>query len=152
MRALDWPMVLGVLFLLAASVAWAGDIVRTPRLTSEHVVDCSTIESIVAGVIKPEMTPRQKAEAVYEFVRQYRWHWTPAREGDRRDDYEYGVVSDPVKLLNVYGYGYCFQTGPLLEALYQAVGLEARVFGISGHTICEVYYEIAYHYYDSDQH
>ena len=140
------------LTLLWAQSALAGDVVRTPRVVSERVVDCSSIESMIAGIIKPDMTPRQKAEAVYEFVRQYRWHWCPAREGDRRDDYEYGLVYDPVKLLNVYGYGYCFQTAPMLESLYQAAGLEARGCGIGGHSIAEVYYDGQYHFYDSDQH
>ncbi len=110
------------------------------------------VESIIAAIIRPGMTQRQKAEAVYEFVRNYRYHWAPAREGEQRGDFEYGVVYDPVKLLNVYGYGYCFQTAPLLETLYQAAGLEARGCGIGGHAICEVYYDGAYHYYDADQH
>lgn len=139
-----------VLLVLVCS-AHGGDVVRTARLTSDGVVDCSSVESIVAGIIKPAMTPRQKAEAVYDFVCRYRYHWSATREGPQRDHFEYGVVYDPVKLLNVYGYGLCFQTAAVLEALYQAAGLEARKCGIGGHAICEVYYDGKYHYYDADQ-
>jgi hypothetical protein len=139
------------LVLLLSHRAMAGDVVRTPRLVSERTVDCHSIDSIIGGIIRPGMTPRQRAEAVYEFVRAYRWHWAPAVEGDDRKNFEYGMVNDPVKLLNVYGYGYCFQCAPLLESLYQAAGLEARVCGIGGHVICEVFYDGAFHFYDADQ-
>ena len=139
--------------MLTVQSARAGDVVRTPRLVSEHVVDCTSVETIIAGIIKPDMTPRQKAEAVYEFVRQYRWHWGPSHEGpeSRRGDFEYGIIYDPVNLIAVYGYGYCFQTAGVLESLYRAAGLEARRVGLTGHTTCEVFYDGAYHFYDSDQ-
>jgi hypothetical protein len=40
---------------------------------------------------------------------------------------------------------------PVLEAVWKAGGLEdAHVWFLTGHTVAEVYYDGAYHYYDSD--
>src|SRR5260370_839877 len=62
-----------------------------------------------------------------------------------------GEVLDPVKLLNSYGFGLCYPIAPLLEAVYKAGGFEdARVWFLTGHTVAEVFYDGAYHYFDSD--
>jgi hypothetical protein len=62
-----------------------------------------------------------------------------------------GEVLDPVKLLNSYGFGLCYAIAPLLEAVWEAAGFEdARVWFLTGHTVTEVFYDGAYHHYDSD--
>ena len=62
-----------------------------------------------------------------------------------------GEVLDPLKLLNSYGFGLCYQIAPLLEAVFEAGGFpDARVWFLTGHTVTEVFYEGAYHHYDSD--
>lgn len=126
--------------------------VRSPRLLLEGSPDTYDIDSIIASIIKPAMTSEAKALAVYDFMRAYVYHWGTAREYPDRSNYDYGVVYDPVKLINVYGYGYCFQNRAAVEALWQAAGLEARSAGIGGHSVAEVYYDGQYHYLDADQH
>jgi hypothetical protein len=60
-------------------------------------------------------------------------------------------VLDPVKLLNSYGFGLCYQIAPVLEAVWKAGGFQdARVWFLTGHTVAEVYYDGSYHYFDSD--
>ena len=125
--------------------------VRTACLLRDGQVDTTSVESIMAGIIKPGMDDRQKAFAVYDFVRKHLYHNPPAREGRRAGDFEYGVVYDAVKLINVYGYGYCFQNRAVLEALWQAAGLDARSCGIGGHSIAEVFYDDQFHFFDADQ-
>jgi hypothetical protein len=62
-----------------------------------------------------------------------------------------GEVLDPVKLMNSYGFGLCYQIAPVLEAAWRAGGFEdARAWFLTGHTVAEVYYDGAYHHYDSD--
>jgi hypothetical protein len=124
---------------------------RTPRLLREGQIDTSSVESIIKGIIKPGMSQKQKAMAVYKFLIKVGWHWGPAREGPNKKSYDYGVVYDPIKLINVYGYGYCFQNRASAEALWEAAGLEARSAGISGHSIAEVFYDGAWHFLDTDQ-
>ena len=56
-----------------------------------------------------------------------------------------------MKLLNSYGFGLCYHIAPLLEAVYEAAGFaDARVWFLTGHTVAEVFYDGAYHYFDSD--
>ena len=107
---------------------------------------------MVKQIIKPGMTQRQKAEAVYHFLRRQVYHAPAPREGRQPNNFAYGVVYDPITLINVYGYTYCFGNRGAVEALWQAAGLEARGAGIGGHSIAEVYYDGQYHYYDADQH
>lgn len=126
--------------------------VRTPRVRRMDHPDTSSVSAIVRSIVRPGMSDREKALAVYDFVRQAVYHWPAAREGDTPADFEYGVVYDPVKLVSVYGYGYCYQNRAALEALWQAAGLEARSAGIGGHSVAEVFYEGAWHYFDADQH
>ncbi len=62
-----------------------------------------------------------------------------------------GEVLDPVKLLNSYGFGLCYQIAPLLEALWEAGGFQdARTWFLTGHTVTEVYFDGKYNMLDSD--
>ncbi len=62
-----------------------------------------------------------------------------------------GEVLDPLKLINSYGFGLCYHIAPLLASVWKAAGFEdARVWFLTGHTVAEVFYDGAYHYYDSD--
>jgi len=61
-----------------------------------------------------------------------------------------GLVCDPIKYLNVYGWMLCGNHATLLYALYTAAGFRARQFGLPGHSVCEVYYEGAWHFLDVD--
>ena len=56
-----------------------------------------------------------------------------------------------MKLLNSYGFGLCYHIAPLLEAVWKAGGFEdARVWFLTGHTVAEVFYDGAYHYFDKE--
>ncbi len=99
-------------------------------------------------------TDRQKAEALWRFL------LTDGRFVEPGQFYHIagwayeeprGEVLDPLKLLNSYGFGLCYQDGPLLEALFEAGGFaDARSWFLTGHTIAEVFYDGAYHMYDAD--
>ncbi len=126
--------------------------IYNPIIRSNCDPDLTSAKSIIDSIVTPDLTDEQKAFAIYDLVREYVYHWPAAREGEKTESFEYGVVYDPVKLINVYGYGYCFQNKCVLEALWQLAGLEARGGGISGHAIAEVFYDGQYHYLDADQH
>ncbi len=99
-------------------------------------------------------TPRERAEAVWRFfltdgrfVKPGFWYHIAGWAYEEPT----GEVLDPLKLLNSYGFGLCYHIAPLLEAVFEAAGFEdARVWFLTGHTVAEVYYEGAYHYFDSD--
>lgn len=99
-------------------------------------------------------TPRERAEAIWRFflsdgrfVKPGFWYHIAGWAYEEPT----GEVLDPIKLLNSYGFGLCYHIAPLLESVFEAAGFaDARVWFLTGHTVAEVYYEGAYHYFDSD--
>jgi hypothetical protein len=130
--------------------------VYSPKLLAEGQPDSTNLTKFANSIYAQAhaVTPREKAEAIWRFfltdgryVKPGFWYhiagWT----------YEepYGEVLDPVKLLNSYGFGLCYHIAPLLEAVFKAGGFEdARCWFLTGHTVTEVFYDGAYHYFDSD--
>jgi hypothetical protein len=63
------------------------------------------------------------------------------------------MIRDPIKMLNVYGYGFCGAFGPTTAGLFEGLGFkQARSVGIPGcnHNVTEVWYDGAWHYFDTD--
>jgi len=134
----------------------AGARVYSPKVLAKGQVDTFSLQEMAQGIYEQAgaVTSRQKAEVIWRFfltdgrfVPPGFWYhiagWT----------YEepLGEVLDPLKLINSYGFGLCYHIAPLLQAVYQAGGFEdARVWFLTGHTVTEVFYDGAYHYYDSD--
>jgi hypothetical protein len=66
---------------------------------------------------------------------------------------EFRTVRDPVKLLNVYGYGYCAILGPMMAGIWHDMGLgpsRTVVLPAWSHVASEVHYGGAWHYLDLD--
>ena len=59
-------------------------------------------------------------------------------------------MSDPVKLLNAYGWMLCGQCAEVLQGLYEAAGMPARIQGLPAHNVCEVFYDGRWHVFDVD--
>jgi hypothetical protein len=145
--------VAAVIFVLAAA---SHAQVVSPKVMTSGQVDTTDLRVLAEGIYKAAgaVTPRQKAEAIWRFfltdgrfVPQRFWYhiagWAYEEPG--------GEVLDPIRLLNSYGFGLCYQIAPLLQAVYLAGGFEdARVWFLTGHTVTEVFYDGAYHHYDSD--
>ena len=148
--------ILSAAFLAFSLISPSGAQVVSPVISKAGQVDATDLQSLVSGIYAQSRarSPREKAEAIWRFfltdgrfVKPGFWYhiagWT----------YEepLGEVLDPVKLLNSYGFGLCYHIAPLLSAVWDAGGFEdARVWFLTGHTVAEVYYDGAYHYFDSD--
>ncbi|PYT30342.1 MAG: hypothetical protein DMG57_08840 [Acidobacteria bacterium] len=130
--------------------------VYSPRVLVKDQIDSSDLSGLVRGIYAQAhaSTPREKAEAVWRFfltdgrfVKPGFWYHIAGWAYEEPQ----GEVLDPVKLLNSYGFGLCYHIAPLLEATWKAGGFEdARVWFLTGHTVAEVFYDGAYHYFDSD--
>ena len=130
--------------------------VFSPVVLRQGQPDPTDLRRLASGICAnaKAVTPREKAEAIWRFfltdgrfVKPGFWYhiagW--AYEEPR------GEVLDPLKLLNSYGFGLCYHIAPLLEAVFDAAGFDdSRVWFLTGHTVAEVFYEGAYHYFDSD--
>jgi hypothetical protein len=142
-----------VLVLAAFSL---GAQVYSPTVTKAGQVNASSLETLTRGIYEQAgaVTPRQRAEAIWRyfltdgrFVKPGFWYHIAGWAYEEPK----GEVLDPVKLLNSYGFGLCYHIAPLLEAVFEAGGFEdARVWFLTGHTVAEVFYDGAYHYFDSD--
>lgn len=130
--------------------------VYSPRVLSKGQIDSSDLPTLVRGIYAQAhaITPREKAEAIWRFfltdgrfVKPGFWYHIAGWAYEEPQ----GEVLDPVKLLNSYGFGLCYHIAPLLEAAWDAGGFaDARVWFLTGHTVAEVFYDGAYHYFDSD--
>src|SRR4051812_26043868 len=130
--------------------------VYSPTVVKQGQPDASSLESLVQGIYATTgaATPREKAEAIWRFfltdgrfVKPGFWYHIAGWAYEEPK----GEVLDAMKLLNSYGFGLCYHIAPLLEAVYEAAGFaDARVWFLTGHTVAEVLYDGAYHYFDSD--
>ena len=149
-----------IVSLLVASILTASTAtfaqVYSPVVTNAGQVDTMDLARTAEGIYRTynAHTDREKAEAIWRFYLTDGRFVAPGMfyhlAGWAYEE-PAGQVLDPIKLLNSYGYGLCYQDGPLLEATYQAGGFkDARVWFLTGHTVAEVFYDGHYHYFDSD--
>ncbi len=143
--------------ILALSLAvMAPAQVFSPKVLSKGQPDPTNLARFSQGIYAQAraVTPRQRAEAIWRyfltdgrFVPPGLWYHIAGWAYEE----PMGELLDPLKLINSYGFGLCYQIAPLLEAVYRAGGFEdARVWFLTGHTVTEVFYDGAYHHYDSD--
>lgn len=112
------------------------------RLTRPGWPDLTSAETILASILEPGMTDEEKALAIYEFVKAWRIHWTP-RDGTEE-------MHDPVKLIGVYGYGFCDDAARGIEQLARRAGLRTRVWELDGHVVSEIHFNGRWHVFDAD--
>jgi len=140
-------------FLIACSATAQ---VYSPRVSVKGQPDTTNLPALARGIFEEAAarTPREKAEAIWRFFLTDGRFVKPGMiyhiAGWAYEEPQ-GEVLDPVKLLNSYGFGLCYHIAPLLESVFKAGGFaDARVWFLTGHTVAEVFYDGAYHYFDSD--
>ncbi len=126
--------------LAAVCAVWgaAAGAVEAPWVTTDRTVDCSSYETILAGVIRPGMTDEQKAIALYDFYRQMVYHYRNMPES-----------RNPLKCINVLGNTLCGSQATCMKGLLEAAGLKMRIVSHPGHTFYEVFYDGKWHGYDT---
>lgn len=112
------------------------------RLTRPGWPDLTTAETILESIHDVGMTDEEKALAIYEFVKAWRTHWHPPYESEE--------MHDPVKLIGVYGYGFCDDASRAIEQLATRAGLRARVWELEDHVVSEIYFDGRWHIFDAD--
>ncbi len=118
------------------------EVVDNPRVTVNGKKQWFTTADIVDEVIDDKMSDREKALALWSFLKDNRYHDEPAHS-----DIE---IHDPVRYLNVYGYGFCDDSATVFQALAEEAGLKARVWNLEGHVVPEAFFEGDWHVLDPD--
>jgi hypothetical protein len=132
-----------VLLTMLAGTAWAA--VDACTLTIDRTVDSSSLESIVADVIRLSgaKSNDEKGIALYGYLHQVLFHSAYACE--KRPQ-----TVGPLKVINVYGWGLCGGEHTVMKALFETAGWQVRYRGWSdpAHTTVEARYDGRWHYFD----
>ena len=127
-------LLLSVLLIPSAGAELAGVWTRTAR-----DIDTRSLSKIVDSVTTSEMTDRQKAIALFRYMQNAMVSFDPRPEF---------WTTDPLKLINVYGWGLCGQQNGAYLSLLKAAGIDGRFVGMNNHTSCEVFYGGGWHWLD----
>jgi hypothetical protein len=99
-----------------------------------------SVKEIVAGALRPGMSDREKALALWRVQTTHRFH---ATTGDNE-------VNDPVKVFNVYGYTTCGNDSICLAGLWRAAGFRVHPARCVGHCISQVQFDGRWNLLDGD--
>jgi hypothetical protein len=102
--------------------------------------DFRNLKEMVAAALRPQMTDREKAIALWHLQTTHRFH---ATTGDAE-------VNDPVKAINVYGYTTCGDDSICLAGLWKTAGFKVRPARVVGHCITQVFYDGRWNLLDGD--
>ena len=107
---------------------------------SNGLNDFRSVKEIVAGAVRPGMSDREKAIALWRVQTTHRFH---ASSGDNE-------VNDPVKVFNVYGYTTCGDDSICLAGLWKTAGFKVRPARVVGHCVTQVSYDGRWNLLDGD--
>jgi hypothetical protein len=100
-----------------------------------------TLKEMVDGVVRPGMTDREKALALWRLQTTHRFH---ASTGDAE-------ANDPVKVFNVYGYTTCGDDSICMAGLWRTAGLaKVRPCRTVGHCITQAWFDNRWNLLDGD--
>jgi len=115
-----------------------------PALRHKDWPDLTSTDGILKSILKKEMSDEEKAIAIWKFLVDWRYHYYPAEGGQE--------IHDPVKFINVYGYGFCDDSAANFSVLCRQAGVKARSYALSGHVVAEAFFENGWHMFDPDHH
>ena len=99
-------------------------------------------EGMAQSILGPGMTPERKSIAVWKFLVDRTYHYWPPRED--------AEVHDPVKFVNVYGYGLCDDAAQNFAALCESGRAEGPRVGAQRARRGGVVLRRAWHMFDVD--
>jgi hypothetical protein len=100
------------------------------------------LDEIVASAVRPGMTDREKAFALWFQEIRHRYHWA----GDNAE------LGDPVKVFNVYGHNTCGNDSICLAGLWRRAGLKVTPARLVGHCVSQAYFDGRWNLFDGDMH
>ena len=123
----------------------APGIVSHIKVLSDKSEDVSSPEAWKKTYIKDGMSDQEKAIAIWQTVVKYRHQATPPNELLQSS----GNIHDPIKTINVYGYGQCCCASSNIEGLGRYIGLIARGRNINQHSVPELSFDSSWHLFDA---
>jgi hypothetical protein len=145
-----------VVFLAALAPGSAPAREYSPRVISPHNADAYSMKTFAQFHRWRNLEGDARAWEVFCYLTDPRTGLFPLGQPilEGRDTLsEYRTVRDPVKLLNVYGYGFCGILGPTMAGIAEEMGLgPSRTLILPGwhHVVAETHYGGKWHYLDLD--
>src|SRR5690606_19052394 len=103
-------LALGLTLIASAALSQVSGI----EVTSGAQPSSWRVDALVKEVIKGATTDREKALALYRFGMEHILHFNgPIEQGDL-------YVTDPTKIIGVYGYALCGNNSAAMNGLYEA--------------------------------
>ena len=125
----------------------------TPWVTTQHRPDTRSPQTLLSF---PDIAGRKSEDlaiAIWKYCvnKDYGFYhfWTP-EEKTINDEKSPGGVRDPLSLINSYGAFLCGTAAAVEAWLWQNAGLGSRVVGLTGHCVCEAFYDGGWHLLDAD--
>jgi len=115
------------------------------KVLTDKTEDVSSLAAWKKTYIKDGMSDQDKAIAIWKSVATFQNQDAPPNEMLYAEE----LVYDPIKMFNVYGYAMCCNASAHVESLSRYVGLKARGWGINCHSVPEIYFDNAWHLFDS---
>ena len=144
------------LCVLLVAIVGANGAVYSPRVLSPHNADTYSLKTFAQFERWRDLHGDAKAFEIFKYLTDRRTGiypmGVPAWEGNETLA-EFGAVTDPVKMLNVYPIGHCGTLGPTAAGILEGMGIgPARTLVIPGwhHVAAEVFYDNRWHYVDLD--
>lgn len=136
---------------LSLTLANTGKVpVENPRVILNNRGRWHSWEAMLDEFTRGARNAQERIYLIYEGLRQNRHHDYPLFAGD-----EY---HDPVRFLNIYGGGFCDDSGKVGSALFYGAGFNAEnggedpfVRALHGHMMCEVWHGGDFQWIDIDQ-
>ena len=128
---------------------------HAPRVVSPHRADAYSMKTFAEFPRWRGLRGDALAWEVYQYLADTHsglFHVNEVLEGDDALG-EYRIVRDPVKIINVYGYGFCGLLGPVMAGVWEDMGGgPARTVTLPdwAHVVSEVFYDDTWHYVDVD--
>ncbi|MBI5387157.1 MAG: hypothetical protein HZA90_21015 [Verrucomicrobia bacterium] len=133
--------------LCSAFAVWASVSVSTAAVFNLKVVtdaspDYSDLPSMIRSITGQWETPEQKCWAMF--------YWNHIARRQTQPMELHGLaLTDPIRQFNDYGYTMCSTISGINCAIWDAMGLRAKYWDISLHTVPEVEYDGRWHMYDN---
>jgi hypothetical protein len=131
-------------FFCSSSVAVAR--IYSPRVVSPHVADTYSMKTFAEFPRWRELEGDQRAWEVFKYLTDEQTGLFPLGQPviEGHDVLpEFREIRDPVKLINVYGYGYCGILGPTMAGVCEQSGIgRSRTLILPGwhHVVGETFY------------
>lgn len=146
--------VVTLILLMAGIPAQARE--YAPRVLSEHNADAYSMKTFAQFHRWRDLKGDALVWEVYRYLTDLRTGVFPlGKEVLEGSDVlsEFTTVRDPVKIINVYGYGYCGILGPVMAGVCEGMGIgRARTLTLPAwsHVVAETFYDEKWHYLDLD--